>query len=61
MPSTSVLVSGSVIERVGTRSARTLGRAGGLPVIEGQGRTLDAWSIDAHRHAFMAAMPMPWR
>lgn len=53
---TSVLVSGSVIERVGTVSARDVGRA--ATVIEGQGRTLMPGLIDAHWHAFMAAMPM---
>lgn len=53
----SVLVSGSVIERTGVTSVEAPD-AEGTRVIDGGGRVLMPGLIDAHWHAFMAAMPM---
>src|SRR5262249_32272541 len=56
-PST-VLVKGNTIERISTAppDAAAMGNA---TIIDGQGRVLMPGLIDAHWHAFMAAVPQP--
>ncbi len=55
-PPTSVVVSGTTIERIDARPVDHPDE--GTRVVDGTGRVLMPGLIDAHWHAFMAAMPM---